>query len=219
MLNTRLGPWVGRLYFKQFRMVMIIGESRYDNEYDDFCIIEGVLKGVGGSTFTKFMQAILGIHHSEVRYPSAVCAFWDKVIFYNYNTTFFSGGARISPSWRVRCDKRHERALLYMLRTYRPSHVIVWGKGNWDSLAVERHRWKFEGYLHGGPRPDCEFASIVVDRNRSLFTFIQHPSTGFSSERWYPILTRFLAFRSQVLGRERVGGSQTRPLKNCRLSA
>jgi hypothetical protein len=196
-----IDAWVGKGYSTKLRRrVLVIGESRYDEYYDNKCIIAGVPARGGGGTFTNFMQAALGVHHSELRYRKAVSGFWDKAIFYNYLIGFYPLGPRKTPPRRIRYDKRNRRALLHVLKTYKPTHAIVWGKQNWQALWVDRHAWRWEGFLRG-PRPDCEFCSVVVDRHRTLFTFVKHPSAGFSSTRWHPMLKRFLALKSQIVSR------------------
>ena len=65
---------------------MIVGESRYDEEFTDRKIIQERLNGNRSRTITNFVQAILGTRHWEPGYDET--GFWNRVLFYNYNTTF-----------------------------------------------------------------------------------------------------------------------------------
>jgi len=159
---------------------MVIGESRYDRGYTDATIINGARANKGGRTFTNFTQAATGVHHSQQTYSRVLRFFWDSVVFYNYNINFFPGCARIILPSAVRNDKRNQRALLHMLTAHRPTHCIVWGKQNWESLVVYGHRWAWIRCLDG-PRKDCGCCAVVVNTHRTILTFIQHPSTAFSS--------------------------------------
>jgi hypothetical protein len=170
---------------------MVIGESRFNEECTDRNIIE-VLCDDGDlpskRTFTKFMRALAGVN--DTPHENTVSLFWANKIFYNYNTTFFPGKARKPLNWEERSNKQHQRALREMIAKYRPSHAIVWGKANWESIVVEGHDWAWHRYLKG-PRQDCELCSVTIGSCRTLFTFIQHPSTAFSASEWHPLLKRF----------------------------
>jgi hypothetical protein len=183
-------PWVGPNYSNARRKILVVGESRDDEEYTDKTIIEDVCSGQGGKTFTNFMQAVTGVHHSDPKYDPH--KLWDSAIFYNYNTTFFPGRPRIPLDWHTRFDKRNQRALRSVIEKYKPTHGVVWGKWNWESVAVEGHEWAWHQFLNG-PRHDCEYCSVTVGMRRTLFTFIQHPSTAFSASQWQPLLKRFLS--------------------------
>ncbi len=187
--GLNLQPWVGKKYDEAHPKILVVGESRYDEDYTDKKIIEEMCAGRGHKTFTNFTQAVTGVHHGNEEYDPS--KFWNTAIFYNYNTTFFPGGPREPLDWHTRFDKRNQRTLRSVLNRYKPTHGIVWGKWNWESVAVEGHEWKWHQFLDD-PRRDCEYCSVTVDTHRTLFTFIQHPSTGFSSSRWQPMLRRFL---------------------------
>jgi hypothetical protein len=163
----------------------------------DAIIIDQVRANKGGKTFTNFTQAATGVHHSQQTYLRELRRFWDGIVFYNYNVNFFPGGARVILPCAVRNDKRNQRTLLHMLTTHMPTHCIVWGKQNWESLVVSDHKWAWVRRLYG-PRKDCECYAVVVDTHRTIFTFIQHPSTAFSSRAWRPMLNTFLSMKSNV---------------------
>jgi hypothetical protein len=79
-------PWVGSQYGNESPRLLNVGESRYDEEFTDRKIIQERLNGNRSRTITNFVQAILGTRHWEPGYDET--GFWNRVLFYNYNTTF-----------------------------------------------------------------------------------------------------------------------------------
>jgi hypothetical protein len=142
--------------------------------------------------FTNFDQAVVGKRHWEDGYRAEAQAFWERSAFYNYNVTF--GGARGGAplTWEKRLDPLHARVLKEMLRTYKPTHVVVWGDDNWRAVTVADAAWEAMDDLRCGDF-DEPCRAVVVDGHRSLFTRIAHPAVGFSYERWSLLLSRFLS--------------------------
>lgn len=190
MINFK--PWVGSQYGRRFPKIMVIGESRYDKEYTDHQIVD---EGVGGRAHTKFLQAILGRHHTDPLYDPN--AFWEAAIFYNYNTNFFPGRPRIHLDKKVRNAKPNKIVLRKMLAKYRPSHCVVWGVGNWSSIEVDGHEWGPErqvphlAYSH-------TYCTIDIEGQRILFSYVKHPSCGFPRDRWTMILSAFLEMNTEA---------------------
>ncbi len=186
-----LDTWTGPDYHKAATKLLVLGESRYDKNYSDRRVIRSVLTGEfdGGqrATFTKFEHAVLGSNHSETERQ----AFWNATLFHNYNVNFFPGQSRVPLSYSKREDPYNVISLNKVLRKYRPSHVVVWGKWNWDSVDV-RSPWTD----HRITNARWHYSRTIIDAHPILFTYVPHPSSAFSPNRWHPVLTRFLALRA-----------------------
>lgn len=190
---TYFEPWIGDQYGNDELRLLVIGESRYDEEFTDKQIIQWLVDGNRHKTFTNFVQAALGTRHWEPDYDGS--GFWKRVLFYNYNTTFFPGGARLPLPWNERMSGQNARLLRDVLREWKPSHAVAWGLANWESLTVEGAQWTGTEPIPGAAaEPYC---SITVDGFATLFARTAHPSwQGFSYERWAPMLKAFFAIQS-----------------------
>jgi hypothetical protein len=173
MVNVE--PWIGPDYDKSDLKLLVLGESRYDEDYTDQTIIQTKIDGQRKQTFTDFVQAALGKHHSDPEFDAA--AFWNKTIFYNY-LFFFPGGPRIPVAEKMRANKENWRTLERMLETFKPTHCIVWGVGNWRSIEPNLRK-----------RSPLYFTE--VKGHKTLFVYVKHPSTGFSFDKWTLCLRTF----------------------------
>lgn len=182
--------WIGPDYSNASLKLLVLGESRYDEEFSDRRVIETRLDGEfhGGQrrTFTNFERAVLGAEYSEADAQS----FWRRAIFYNYNRSFFPGRARVRLDYKKREAPENALALQRILTEHSPTHAIVWGITNWGSIDTGPE-WS-DGIISGSTEP-CGVA--VVSGHRTLFTRITHPSTAFRSDDWYPIISTFLAMQ------------------------
>jgi len=177
-LEPELQPWKGPDYEKNQLKVLVLGESRYDEDCPDKQIIQEIINGKRNGTFTKFVQAVLGKHHSDPRYDAV--GFWNRTMFYNYHASFFPGGPRISPTREID-NAQNQKHLQAMLRKYKPTHCIVWGKRNWSN--IEPMLQKDESYY-----------ATRSDDHKTLFFHVVHPSVGFSYEKWSESLSEFLSY-------------------------
>lgn len=179
-------PWIGPEYKKVPLKLLVLGESRYDEEFTDRRVIQTqISRGFPGGqrrTFTNFERAVLGQEHSEAERQG----FWRRVIFYNYNLSIFPGKPRVRVEYKRRENPRNSMILQRMLTEFKPTHAIVWGKTNWDSIDTGPN-WE-DGAIPGS-------GVATVDSHAILFMFVRHPSSGFSSEYWHPVLMQFLAVR------------------------
>jgi hypothetical protein len=186
--STMLNPWVGPDYPHASVKLLVLGESRSDKHFSDRKIIRSIMKGEfdGGqrATFTKFERAVLGSKHSEAERQ----AFWNATLFHNYNVNFFPGKSRVPLPYSKREDPQNVISLKRVLRKHKPSHVIVWGKWNWDSIDV-RSSWTD----HRIPNTRRHYSRTIIDDHALLFTHVPHPSSAFSPRRLHPALSRFLA--------------------------
>jgi hypothetical protein len=185
--------WVGDLYESSHPKLLILGESRWDEEFTDTKIVEFQIDGGRIRTHTNFVQAVLGKRHWEEGYDPI--SFWRKSIFYNYNTAFYPGKARVPPGSTARAEVQNHRMLRKMLEKYEPTHCIVWGFANWHSIAVERAKWEPERPIPG-LSDSWSYRSITTDGHPTLFSHVRHPSAGFSFARWSTVVSAFLTLMS-----------------------
>lgn len=186
-------PWTGLdgRYEASNPRLMVLGDIRLDAPLTDR---ESILRKINGAPdliFTNFEQAVLGRRHWEEGFRTAVRAFWERTVFYNYNVTHLGGRTAAPLTARIRTDPLHARLLRDMLLRYKPSHVIVWGEANWDAIAVADTPWETNPPIRCGDI-DEPCRSATLDGHRSRFTRTRHPSAGFAYDRWSGLLSRFL---------------------------
>ena len=187
-------PWHGPQYGKSKPRLLVIGESRYDEAFTDKQIIQERVNGQRHRTYTNFVQAAIGTRHWDQGYDEP--AFWNGVVFYNYNTKFLPGKAREPLSWNERMNNQNPQMLREVLREWKPTHAVAWGKCNWDSLRVEGAEWTGMQPIPGTVT-DEPYRAVTVDGFATLFARVWHPSwQGFSYKRWAPMLKAFLAIES-----------------------
>jgi hypothetical protein len=186
-------PWVGSLYEQNGingKNVLILGESIYrcNKTSKDRCVelIENNCSGDETHKFyTNIYLAFMG--PGSPRHVSEKRLFWDKVCFINFVDDVVEKGSRQPPE-RNSIEKAR-RDWQNVLLALQPNIVIALGKRLW-------------GYL---PSSNCEY-SFSVDNDNCLHpvkeyniedrivkaTYIYHPSSGFSSYAWNPVLKKFL---------------------------
>jgi hypothetical protein len=76
------------------------------------------------------------------------------------------------------------------LQDFKSTHAIVWGITNWHSIDAGE-KWT-DGYIPDTEEPYC---TTTVDGHTTFFTRVLHPSSGFSSKRWAPVLSRFFKLK------------------------
>jgi hypothetical protein len=183
-------PWIGPEYKHATLKLLVLGESRYDEDFTDHkiikCQIDDDFTGGQRRTFTNFELAILARGYSETDRTT----FWRRTIFYNYNLSFFPGKPRVHLKYEEREKLKNGEVLQKMLTKFRPTHAIVWGKTNFDSI-VTGPVWKNRTI----PRSAEPCFVATVDGNMTLFTGVHHPAAGFSSKYWHPIVKAFLALK------------------------
>jgi hypothetical protein len=95
--------------------------------------------------------------------------FWEHVSYYNFLQEFMSA-ARVPPSDKAWADGRE--AFPEVLDALKPDLIIAFGK------RLSRHLNKVSG--------NCPVAKV------------HHPSTGFSYDRWNPVINAALAQAAQI---------------------
>lgn len=182
--GVTLDPWVGSEYCKQKVRLLILGESRYDKEFTDRRIIRE--QGHCKPTFTKFVKAALSKQQSMS--PTECKVFWKKTLFYNYNVTLFPRGPRVPLQYEQRECIQNRQCLRLVLQKFKPTHAIVWGFMNYDSLMVDGADWSSEEHILDS---DAKFCHVTIDGHMTLFTWVRHPSAGFSINYWAGVLKAF----------------------------
>ena len=187
-------PWIGPSYGQTEPKIMVVGDTRYSKTYRDRRIVQDQVEGRRDPVFTKFTQAVIGKPTSAPGYDADARAFWGGVLFYNYNTTFFPEKAGTRLDWATRTDPQNARVLQEMVRAFRPTHAIVWGFANWDSI-VQGASWAKFGTIPGLETQE-PYGAMSVDGHTTLFAGVLHPSSPeFRFERWAPVLSAFLSLR------------------------
>ena len=194
-------PWIGPNYGRSEPKVLVVGDSRYSKTYHDRRIVQDQVEGRRDPVFTKFTQAAIGKQTSAPGYEADARAFWDGALFYNYNTTAFPEKAGTPLDSAARADPQNARVLQEMIRAFRPTHAIVWGFANWDSI-VQGSSWATLGHIPLEP-PEL-YRAMLVEGHTVLFAGVLHPSSReFRFERWAPVLSAFLSIRPESV----VGGA------------
>jgi hypothetical protein len=77
-----------------------------------------------------------------------------------------------------------------ILQELGPTHAIVWGITNWDSVDAGSE-WT-DGYI-----PDTKelYSTTTVDGHSTFFMRVPHPAAAFSPKKWTPVLSRFLELK------------------------
>ncbi|WP_251619838.1 hypothetical protein [Odoribacter lunatus] len=197
MKNVKLKPWVGKNYRQGFqgRKIMVLGESHYADHpcgenftseivADNFLNPQVERKG-WMNTYTKFERAMLGRELSQEERME----FWDSIMFYNYIQEPLCG-PRLKPT-REQYIAAQE-PFIEILEEFHPDGVIVWSERLYNALpqcgqqgdsiivqsAEEVETWKY----------------FLSDGHEISVLPIQHPSSGFSWDYWYPILSKFIEY-------------------------
>lgn len=162
-------PWVGKCYKEVNRFgarILVLGESHYGTQEDlspDFTIgvVEALARRERHPFFTKVSKVLLGLDSSQWISDEDRSEVWDHVAFYNFVQCFVSDQARVRPGQDMWRDSSD--AFLQIIEMLKPDLVLVLGKELGENIPN----------LHS----DIEICVI------------QHPSTGFSYEKWNPLFS------------------------------
>ncbi|MFT4437883.1 hypothetical protein ACMX25_31530 [Caballeronia sp. 15715] len=180
-------PWIGSEYdvtgFDGLR-VLIVAESHYGSKRSERpTATPELVKALGQRQQHPSATARLRKHPHFARIVTTVnnasqaskfstmqrSDFWEHVSYYNFLQEFMSA-ARVPPSDKAWADGRE--AFPEVLDALRPDLVIAFGK------RLSRHLDKVSG--------NCAVAKV------------HHPSTGFSYNRWNPVINAALAQAAQI---------------------
>jgi hypothetical protein len=187
--HVHFRPWIGKHYRTGEKCrILVLGESHYGDQHEDRDLTRDLtaefVRGDWSHRFwTNIGQVISGKPHWETKRAEI----WDRIALYNYVQVIAAETARQAPTSAMFRESRP--AFLEVLRMLKPTHIVVCGRRLWwemppfdgregaISYQGEKHRWG--EYVTGGWN--------------ALAMAINHPSSGFSSTRWSPLVRRFLA--------------------------
>lgn len=183
--NGNFRPWVGSNYTDSD--ILILGYSHYRHKslgnlkpsLVTSTVICNVIDGEAGrasKTFTKLEATFKGhiLAGKERR------SFWDAVAFYNYIQQFLTR-PRVKPSPQVLTAA--ELPFIGVLRLLKPRLVACLGYTVWRRL---------ETLTVWSAGPQCckgELATgflRITPQRSAIAICLQHPSTGFRYQDWYP---------------------------------
>jgi hypothetical protein len=165
-------PWVGEHYYTDNRFghrILILGESHYGDDSEatsDFTsrVVQDLAKDQRSSFFTKVSKVLLGLNSSDWLDDKERGDVWDHVAFYNFIQGFVSTEARVRPTDDM--WENSKEPFLKVINTLKPQIILVLGKALGANI----------------PELGPEIKVCVI----------QHPSTGFSYEKWNPIFEEAL---------------------------
>lgn len=209
-------PWVGKNYELGIKSVgengviygtdkdpgkriLVLGESHYcaDKEdavkdltikvIDDFVYSESEHEPYK-STYIKFERSLAGhvINKKERK------ELWSHLMFYNYVQVPMIG-PRISPTGLDIIDSR--APFFEVITKYEPDIIIVWGKRLFNSLP--NNLFQYRGFENESFKHTDGYVvttwSYKIDEDKTVLLLpIYHPSTGFSWDYWFEIISHFV---------------------------
>jgi hypothetical protein len=157
-------PWVGNLYRASNRFgvrVLVLGESHYGDESETRPtvtteVVRWLAQDERHAFFTKVSKVLLGLDGDTWLNDEARGEVWEHVAFYNYIQGFVSTDPRVRPTTEMWENSREP--FLQVVRELNPQLILV--------LGIELGR------------------NISAVNGDIEVCVIQHPSTGFSYEKW-----------------------------------
>ena len=177
-------PWIGDNYGAQSRWgkpVLIVGESHYSSEEKGRQFTRNcVQKHIDGwdKSFWTNIRYCLG--NREISRND----FWHSVAFYNYVQEIVEGHKDRPTAEMWETAKKPFQDVVAQLR---PQCIVVLGKTTtWKHLPTPDRKVKKRLEANGESSPLAYYGNALAGR-------IHHPSRGFSSRRWRPLVHRLIA--------------------------
>jgi len=187
--------WIGKNYSTggMFKIpILILGESIYEWEGEKISsdrVVELVRNNATGIESHKFYTNIFSSFTDNERNVENKNEFWESVSHFNYIIQPIQGGPRIPPTDEMIKEAQNEFFNRIQALGTIPTCMVVLGKRLWNYYLPEQ----------GEKGPEIEVNDIKHEtwiykcNNKNIFTtWIYHPSSGFSSEYWFPIIRKFL---------------------------
>lgn len=199
MESVHFEPWIGDKYHSQDRRILILGESHHHDPADKpdnlekeggltKFMVQEYITGESGPQFkfwTNFMQAITGKKQWEIDRKD----FWSKHAFYNYIQEPLAG-PRKAPSpvmWREAWEP-----FCQIVDELKPTHILVMGKRLWNEIPQDGGREGKTIVVNGNPWQTWYFPCKACKGGEVVSTYIHHPCSAFSSEKWHQFIKAFL---------------------------
>lgn len=168
MENVNFLPWIGSNYETEGlhgKKIMLLGEAHYGEikETNPLNVTRAVVQDLGikhrHSFFTKLARLML-LNRGHPLTDDARVEFWNRITFYNYCQEIVADKARVRPTDVI--WKSSEPALQEVLQELNPDLVVVLGKELSSKI----------------PNISARYAVCNVN----------HPSSGFSYNKWIPVV-------------------------------
>jgi hypothetical protein len=189
MGKVRFLPWIGEHYQqrKWNGSLLILGESHYSVDDEDKYITRSLTSDYcsykwSHPFWTNIMQVVSGLHHTE----QDRAAFWKTVSFYNYIQESLDK-ARTAPDGQMWDDAKVP--FVEVLNALNPDRIIVLGYRLWDWFDFNG---KDSGAIVENGIKLNLWSVVRSDGGTTLCGCLKHPSSGFSSETWAPVVKRFI---------------------------
>lgn len=170
--HGKFEPWIGSRYLGNNRFglrVLVLGESHYGETskfHPGFTteIVRWLAQDERHSFFTKTSKVLLGLDKTSYLDSHTRGEVWEHIAFYNYIPEFVSENPRDRPTPAMWASA--EQPFIETVRQLAPQVILVLGK------ALSSHLPKLPEHID--------------------ICCIQHPSTGFSYQRWNPVFAQTL---------------------------
>jgi hypothetical protein len=160
-------PWIGRLFEDNNHFgirVLVLGESHYGDGAETRAtvtseVVRSLAQDERHAFFTKVSKVLLGLDGATTIDNETRGEIWEHIAFYNYIQGFVGTDARVRPTAEMWDEAREP--FFKVVHDLNPKLILVLGKELGNSL------------------PNIPEGIEVC--------IIQHPSTGFSYEKWNPL--------------------------------
>lgn len=203
MAKVIFKPWIGKNYESGGifgKRILVLGESHHcggsteseakdAEEHPDFTIdvVTQLLSGAKTRwtpTFRKFERSLVG-HETDLE---ASVAIWNSVAFYNYLQKAMTDPRKVL-EWPD--DDNDEAAFFEVIDRLQPDLIIVWGVGRMYDNMPSKGWEKGEEMLVDGY--SVKNGYYTLDNGKRVRTiWVNHPSTGYSWERWNKVIKEVL---------------------------
>ena len=193
MDKVKILPFVGTSYGNNNifgKSIMVLGESQYGQfspsltrDVVSLYLNPNIEREAWMNTLLKFERSL--VNKETSRQDSVII--WNSLLFYNYIQTVLDD-PRTTPTAQMFHDSKD--AFFEVLEQYKPELIIVWGKRLWKNLPNEN--WEDgEEIPVDGYSVDNGYYNLK-NGHRVRVVCVYHPSTGYSWDFWYKVLSRFV---------------------------
>ena len=187
-------PWVGKNYETGGifgKRVMVLGDSHYrENKWEASSnntkeVIETFLNSERDfdkymNTFTKFERAVFNSELNQTEKEE----FWHSILFYNYlQEPLTEPGANFDYG----LYEKYFEPFMAVLETHQPDVIIAWGQRLFTAMPGGNGKDGIPLSIDNIPYKKCWIYTLKNGHQVKMFA-INHPSRGFSREKWHKII-------------------------------